>query len=543
MRPPATLLAVPLLPPEADGLTPWPALQIEALSDPQEMARVCAKLQGRPAVGLAVQAEPDGRARVAVAVDEGAPEHQARAWVFDLAAGGPALRDLWHAPRPPYCAMHDAQAAAHLLMAAHVPLPPRLGDVRIARVLLDEGTHRTDPELRATAGELLGLACDAHPTPPGVARPQAELAVRAHAALACMRALTPDLRALELTRVFELECRLVPAVVDMERAGIAVDAAAFQRIADDWMREREQTSDPARIARLDKLLSTYAHWPRTFVDLDGRIRCQLHPLAADSGRFSCTDPNLQQVPSTRTAPGLRACFRAAPGHRLVVADYGQIELRVAAHLAPDRHLQELFAAGADPHRTTAARLAGKDPADVTDQERKLAKAVNFGFLFGMGARRFRGYAASSYGVDLDDDQARAARRAFFRTFPGLARWHERTAGLERTADPEGVVVRTALGRRKRFLPGRFSWSAALNIPVQGTAAEGFKAAMIELATRLPELGGRGVLCVHDEYLAEVPADQAEAARDLVVRTMVEGMQHVLGDVPIAVDAQVAETWS
>ncbi len=179
---------------------------------------------------------------------------------------------------------------------------------------------------------------------------------------------------------------------------------------------------------------------------------------------------------------------------------------------------------------------------MTDQERKLAKAVNFGFLFGMGARRFRSYAASSYGLTLDDAEAHAARRAFFRTFPGLEAWHARTARLARTAGPDGVVVRTALGRRKRFLPGRFSFNAALNIPVQGTAAEGFKAAMILLAERLPTIGGRGVLCVHDEYLAEVPAEHAEAARTLVVDAMIEGMQHVLGPVPIAVDATVTQAW-
>lgn len=318
-----------------------------------------------------------------------------------------------------------------------------------------------------------------------------------------------------------------------------MDAAAFERVAAAWRAERIGASEPARVARLDKLISTYAHWGRDFVRRN-RIHCRLHPLAADSGRFSCTDPNLQQVPSEQTAPGLRACFRAPAGKRLVIADYAQIELRVAAALAPCDALARVFREGRDAHLATAATLTGKPESNVTAHERKLAKAVNFGFLFGMGADRFREYAASGYGVELDVREARRARDAFFATFPGIAAWHRRTAALCRS---EGeVVVRTALGRRKRFAPGRASVPAALNIPVQGTAAEGFKRALVALHSELPRHGARAVMCVHDEVLVEAPEAGAEGVCAAVIEAMRDAMSTVVTRIPIEVSARIAEDW-
>ena len=160
----------------------------------------------------------------------------------------------------------------------------------------------------------------------------------------------------------------------------------------------------------------------------------------------------------------------------------------------------------------------------------------------MGARRFREYARDSYGLELDERQAEDARAAFFRTFPGIAVWHRRVRGLSRQGEHEAVTVTTVMGRRRTFSPGKFSYNAALNIPVQGTAAEGFKLAMLALHRRLPEIGGRGVLVVHDEYLAEVPRERAEQGRALVEGVMVEAMASLVDSVPILVDAEVAEHW-
>jgi DNA polymerase I-like protein with 3'-5' exonuclease and polymerase domains len=442
----------------------------------------------------------------------------------------------------PYVMVHGAQVTLGRLARAVDSVPSlRLGCTQIAAVLLSEGTRGADPPSLPDCVERVLAHALMMPRliPEQEADGYRQCAAAASAVLALAGRMVPMLRRRELVASYRLECELVAAVVDMEFAGVPCDAAAFERIAASWRTERASTEAPDRIARLDKLISTYAHWPRDFVG-GGRIHCRLHPLAADSGRFSCTDPNLQQVPSEHTAPGLRKTFRAAPPNVLVVADYAQIELRVAAHLAPCDALTEVFLQGRDPHRATAATLTGKPEIEVTSHERKLAKAVNFGFLFGMGADRFRDYARTGYGVEIDAAEARRAREAFFSTFPGIAAWHRRTADMCRRGGM--VVVRTALGRRKRFEPDRISVPAALNIPVQGTAAEGFKRAMIRLQPELRALGGRGVLVVHDEYLAEVPQAVAELARERVAAVMQQAMAAVVTRVPIVAVARVVTSW-
>ncbi len=458
--------------------------------------------------------------------------------------GIPELLERWLGSlSSTYVVFHGAHDALLRLAWAnrspHAARGEKLGCTQIAALLLAAGTRRGRdlPTLEECNEKVLsrslpdgdGLLGDRHLAAAGAAASLVPL----------MQRLTPMLRKRELNRIYQLECEVLPAVVAMERSGLAVDAARFEQISSQWQVERAETDVPDRIARLDKLISTYGYWAREHIR-GGRIHSRLHPLATDSGRFSCTDPNLQQVPSTHTAPGLRACFEAPPGMALVVADYAQIELRVAAHLAPCDALRGVFRDGRDPHRATAATITSKPESEISSHERKLAKAVNFGFLFGMGAARFRSYAADGYGVELSDREAAAARSAFLSTYPGIARWHQRVGALGRASDQ--VTVRTVLGRRKRFAPGRFSFNAALNIPVQGTAAEGFKRAMVALGPALERLGGRGVMVVHDEYIAEVPQARAQEARTLVESTMKTSMASVVDTVPIEVEAEVVPAW-
>lgn len=436
----------------------------------------------------------------------------------------------------PYCVFADGHRDLRLLIERGVT-PRRLGCIRTAATLVAEGAdgRRDERPLSFCARDALQLELDEPVTLDA-------MIAATRLAIPILRAYTARLRQLGLTRVFELECELLPSVIDMEQAGVPVDSAAFERVAASWASERESTTDSGRLARLDKLLSTYRYWDRDYTDYDGRMRCHFEPLATDSGRFACSSPNLQQIPTEHTAPGLRACFRAPPGRKLIIADYAQIELRVAAHVANCAALRDVFRRGGDPHRTTAATLTRKAPAAVSDHERKLAKAINFGFLFGMGAKRFAAYARASFDIELDLTQARRAREAFLTTYPGIAAWHERTGALSRRTSDRDITVRTVLGRRKRFLAGEFSFTTALNIPVQGTAAEGFKRAMIDVRAPLQELGGTGVLCVHDEYVAEVPEEHAEHARALVERILAASMGSIVDSVPIVVESQIADTW-
>jgi DNA polymerase I-like protein with 3'-5' exonuclease and polymerase domains len=511
----------------------------------QSVARILddARLARLEGLAIAVPAEQGEGSSVLVFDRELLAELEAAGQLGEL------LAPLWSGGAAPYLVFADAQLALTVFRMRGLPTPARFGCAMVAATLLAEGADRRRDHrpLDRSVRELLE-----HDLPdelPLASSPMLRLACEAEALVELLRVMTPMLRERNLARVYSFECSLLPAVVDMESVGFGVDAAAFERIASAWVRERteleaevESDARTARLARLDKLISTYRYWARDYVGPDRRIHCRLHPLAADSGRFSCTDPNLQQVPAEHTAPGLRACFVPAPGNVLVIADYAQIELRVAAHLAPCPAMRAVFRAGRDPHRATAATLAGKPEQAVDNHERKLAKAVNFGFLFGMGARRFQSYARDSYGLELDEQQSNAAREAFFRTFPGIAAWHRRIGSLSRRGDREEITVSTAMGRRRTFPAGKFSFNAALNIPVQGTAAEGFKLAMLRLQPALAQLGGRGVLIVHDEYIAEVPEASAEQARELVEKIMVESMREIVDSVPIVVEAEIATHW-
>lgn len=514
-------------------LPAWPTPSVHRLDAEEDGARLLDALRSDPPSALGVDVVVSEAGDLQAVAIASSSEH------VDLIVGdaiddetGQALCAL-----PSYLVFAHAQPALHALGQA----PARFGCLRTGAVLLAAGRNdRRDASLPALVQRVLKRQLDAP-----FESPLGQASRRASTLLPLMSELTSALRKRTNVELFSMECELVPAVVDMEQAGIAVDAHKLESLVAEWNSERQSASDGAieesRIRRLDKLLSTYGRWGQDFV-FEGRIHTNLHPLAADSGRFSSTDPNLQQVPAEHTAPGFRSAFRAPEGKTLVVADYAQIELRVAAQLAPCDALRSVFEQGRDVHRATAATLTGKAEADVTSVERKLAKAINFGFLFGMGARRFASYASDSFGIELSMEEAQRARAAFFKTFPGVAAWHKRTAALERQQGPRGIAVATVMGRRKQFAPGRFSFNAALNIPVQGTAAEGMKLAMIELHRKLPQLGARGVLCVHDEYIAEVDLAQAEPARAMVEREMIEGMRRVVPDVPIEVDAQIQSHW-
>src|SRR5262249_4486524 len=183
---------------------------------------------------------------------------------------------------------------------------------------------------------------------------------------------------------------------------------------------------------------------------------------------SCSNPNVQNLPRTKT---YRGCITAEPGHCLVKADYSQIELRIASVIAKDAAMLAAYQAGQDLHRTTAAYLLGLSPEQVTDDQRQLAKAVNFGLLYGMGARTLQVYARQNYSVDLTPQEAQHYRERFFVAYPGLRQWHRETAAAQHTE------TRTLVGRRRLDVK---AFTKRLNSPVQGSGADGLKWAMARL---------------------------------------------------------------
>jgi DNA polymerase-1 len=273
------------------------------------------------------------------------------------------------------------------------------------------------------------------------------------------------------------------------------------------------------------------------IEEDGRIHASFNPMQAKTGRFSTSKPNLQSIPR---GP-MRAYFRARPGFKLVDADYSQIELRIAAAVTGEEKMLAAFRSGVDLHVQTAALVLNKAPEEVTLEERQMAKAVNFGLLYGQKPAGLVKYAACSYGVTMTESQARLIREAFFKAYPTLAAWQK----TQNHAASNATEVRTALGRRRVLKQGVDDWwsrfTALMNSPIQGAAADGMKLALCSLRKRLPE-NCRIVNTVHDEILVECPEEITECVSQLVGQTMVEEMQRLFPDVPIIADAKTIESW-
>ncbi len=292
---------------------------------------------------------------------------------------------------------------------------------------------------------------------------------------------------------------------------------------------------------LSKLKSTYTDKLPLMVNPEtGRVHTNFGQATAVTGRLASTDPNLQNIP-VRTAEGrrIREAFIAPPGHVLVSADYSQIELRIMAHLSSDASLLKAFAEGADIHRATAAEIFGVPIADVTSEQRRYIKAVNFGLIYGMSAF---GLAAQ---LDIERGAAQQFIDKYFARYPGVAEYMKRTRELARAQG----YVETVFGRRL-WLPDinagggprrQAAERAAINAPMQGTAADLIKLAMIAVQGWLDhqQLATKLVLQVHDELVLEVP--DAELARVRVeVPKLMTGVAEL--QVPLVVDVGSGVNW-
>ncbi len=289
-----------------------------------------------------------------------------------------------------------------------------------------------------------------------------------------------------------------------------------------------------------KLKSTYADGLLKAMDPDGRVRTSFQMTVTATGRLSSTEPNLQNIP-TRTDLGseIRKMFIPAEGCVLVDADYSQIELRLLAHISGDEAMQAAFRSGGDFHAETAAKVFHVAPDQVTHEMRRQAKAVNFGIVYGISA------FSLSQDIGVTVAEAKAYMEAYFATFPGVRTYMD--AIVERARE-QGYVE--TLFHRRRDLPElkssnfnlrSFGERVALNMPIQGTAADIMKLAMVavwkRLRAELPE--ARLVLQVHDELIVECPEPQAERAAALLKAEM----ENVVGlTVPLTADAHWGKNW-
>ncbi len=292
---------------------------------------------------------------------------------------------------------------------------------------------------------------------------------------------------------------------------------------------------------LSKLKSTYTDkLPEQINPRTGRIHTSYHQAVAATGRLSSSDPNLQNIP-IRTAEGrrIRQAFVAPKGYKLLAADYSQIELRIMAHLAKDEGLLDAFRHDRDVHRATAAEVFGVELDQVSNDQRRSAKAINFGLIYGMSAFGL----AKQIGVDRKQSQAYIDR--YFARYPGVLAYMERT---REQAAAQGFVE-TLFGRRL-YLPEIHSKNqamrkgaerTAINAPMQGTAADIMKRAMVAVDAWLQEssLDARVILQVHDELVLEVREDLVDTVRD-AIRPLMSGAAEL--DVPLVVEVGVGNNW-
>jgi DNA polymerase I len=324
------------------------------------------------------------------------------------------------------------------------------------------------------------------------------------------------------------------------KTGFSTDAATLERLRD----QHPVVDALLRYREVEKLRSTYGESLLAEVADDDRIHATFGQTVARTGRLSSDRPNLHNIP-VRSEEGrrLRKAFLPAPGCRLLVADYDQIELRVIAHLSDDPGLVTAFAQGRDIHRTTAARVFGVAPEDVTSAQRNRAKMVSYGLAYGMEA-----YGLAQR-LSIDPSEAGEILDSYFEAFPSVRAYMDRTVVEARSRG----YTETLFGRR-RPLPDLHSPNRnlrmaaerqAMNAGIQGLAADLFKVALVRLDAALEEkhLVSRIVLQVHDEVLVEVPKDEVQVTGDLVPSVMGTVADAVSLAVPLEVSASWGETWA
>jgi len=497
---------------------------------------------------------------------------------------------LWDSLVDKDLVIHNAEFDLSFLARMGFTPAGKVSDTMLLAQLLTAGTHDSNT-LAACCNRYLGRLLDKTKqksnwsdelTPDQLTYAAADSQVL----VPLCKVLTAKIKEAKLNEAAEIEHRFLPAIIWLGQNGVFLDKSAWQSLARDAEEHAEGTRQqldqaaPSRPGRLDgcgswnwdspqqaqealgllgckvestadnvladtdhpfaqllrrhrdasKRTSTYgAGWLDHVAD-DSRVYPRWRQIGAASGRMSCSDPNMQQLPRG----DYRRCIVAPNGLVLVKADYSQIELRIAAKVSGDEALLEAYQRGEDLHTITARNVLGIE--NVTKQDRQLAKALNFGLLYGMGARGFRLYAKSQYGLELTEKEARSYRDSFFKSYPGLASWHRRVRSRQTKE------TRTLTGRR-RLLDSKTPDTQRLNTPVQGTGADGLKLALALLWERRDQAPGASpVLAVHDEIVVEADADQADATATWVKTAMIDAMANKLAPVPVEVEVQISQTW-
>ena len=320
------------------------------------------------------------------------------------------------------------------------------------------------------------------------------------------------------------------------KTGYSTAADVLEKLAPDY----KIVANILEYRTYSKLKSTYADGLQTNIESDGKIRTTFNQTITATGRLSSTDPNLQNIPMREDlGRRIRKCFYPAEGCVFVDADYSQIELRVLAHMSGDEKLIEAYREAKDIHRTTASQVFHVPFDEVTDQMRRNAKAVNFGIVYGISS------FGLSQGLSISRKEAQDYINDYFHTYPKIKAFLDR---LVRNAREKGYAE-SLFGRRRpvpelkssNFMQRSFGERVAMNSPIQGTAADIIKIAMIRVFNRLRKEGlqSKLILQIHDELLIEAPKDEAERARALLEEEMKAAASL---DVVLETDCHIGTDW-
>ena len=578
-----------------------PTALAQAILDPGRIEIVTADrlsdleswLRGQAALAVAL-VQDDPRPRRGTPLALAIVGEDGRAVAVEGADAAAALRRLVAAAGVPLVG-HEVKPVLVSAIADDpaAPVPPVAFDTQIAAYILNAALRSQ------TIADVVAENLDQILPPANELPPTARAGIEALSAMAVRPVLERRLRDTELERLFrEVELPLIPVLARMEAVGVALDLAALAALDGEFRGEIDRleqeiyrdvghefnlgspkqleqvlfyeldlpkgkrtktgySTDASVLEELrpahpmvDKLLewrvytklrSTYVEALPTLLADDRRLHTTFHQAVAATGRLSSSDPNLQNIPiRTELGRRIRRAFVAgAPDLVLLAADYSQIELRILAHVSGDEHLKDAFAREADIHRETAARVLHKPPEDITKDERSMAKMVNFGLAYGM----------SDFGLasraNIPRKEAQEFINSYFAAYSGISYY---MMAIKEQAKAQGWVE-TLLGRKRQIPELRASNPSlrgagermAINMPIQGTAADIQKIAMNHVAERLASTGSRArlLLSVHDELLFEVPRDEVDALAAIVRETM-EGALPL--SVPLVVDVKVGDDW-
>jgi DNA polymerase-1 len=280
--------------------------------------------------------------------------------------------------------------------------------------------------------------------------------------------------------------------------------------------------------------------PQFIHPVTNRIQGHWWQMGARSGRFSCREPNLTNIPHD---PQTRQCFTAAPGNVIIKADYSQIELRLMAKASGDRRMIEAYRQGEDLHKLTASFLFDRAIEDIEDDERKLGKIVNFGLIYGMGVAKFCLTTAKKHNIYLSKSQANQFRQKFFLLYKGVAAYHQR---IRQEWQADSRVSYSLDGRRriwsKRTKP---TLNELLNYPIQGTNATIVKRAIALLDSSLLSQFSQVklILVIHDEIVLEVPHELADKAARCLSDCAVKAAKPILAPIPVEVETEILNSWA